>query len=254
MAAKKSRRSRRHTAPIRIAVVNAAATAAIPEKQLAKVVAALQKQIARDLAPAWGIAAELRHVPRGKTPPREHWWLTIHDDSDRAGDLGYHDLTSAGLPLGKAFVATAHADDVPWSVVLSHELLEMLVDPYINLAAVVKNPRGGMLFGYEICDPCRLDVYRIDGVAVSNFVYPAWFEQDRPRRGTRFDHLGRVAKPLALRPGGYSLVNDLAGKKGWHTKSAGADHKRRHLRPGTRLARRHAAKRVPRRSKPRHTR
>lgn len=251
MAAKKSRRSGRHAAPIRIAVINAAEKTPIPDRQLAKVVAALQKQIARDLAPAWGIAAELRPVPRGGTPPRDHWWLTLHDDSDHAGELGYHDLTSAGLPLGKAFVATARADDVPWSVVLSHELLEMLIDPYINLAAVVRNGRGGVLFGYEVCDPCRLDIYRIDGVAVSNFVYPGWFEQERPHQGARFDHLGRMVKPLALRPGGYSLVNDLADKRGWRTKSASVEGKRRHLRTGTRLARRRAAKRPLRRSKPR---
>jgi hypothetical protein len=245
MAVKKRSRGRRQDAPIRIAVVNHAKSETISEARLAKVVAALQKQIARDLAPAWGIAAELRLVPRGKTPPREAWWLTLHDDSDRAGELGYHDLTSAGLPLGKAFIATACADSVPWSVVLSHELLEMLIDPYINLAAVIRRPRAGLLFGYEICDPCRMDTYRIDGVLVSNFVYPAWFESHRPHRGTRFDHLQRVAKPLQLRPGGYSIVNDLADRKGWKTKSAGT---RRALRPGTRLERRATAKRRLRRS------
>jgi hypothetical protein len=250
MATRKRNAARRGGEPVHIAVINAVSDEAISDARLAKVVAALQKQVTRDFAPVWGVSARLTAVKQGEAPPRGAWWLALHDDSDRAGDLGYHDLTSEGLPLGKAFVSTAHADDVPWTVVLSHELLEMLIDPYINLAAFIKNPRGGLLYGYEICDPCRGDGYRIDGVAVSNFVHPAWFQEHAPRRGTRFDHARRISRPLQLRPGGYSIVNDLAGKKGWKTKSAGNEHSRRHLRPGTRLERRAAAPPQPRRSKP----
>ena len=242
--------ARRGSEPIEIAVINHASDESISPKHLAKVVAALQKQVIRDFAPVWGVAARLSLVPPGKAPPRDAWWLTLHDDSDRAGDLGYHDLTSAGLPLGKAFVATARADGMPWSVVLSHELLEMLIDPYINLAAFIRNSPRRLLYGYEVCDPCRSDSYRIDGVAVSNFVYPAWFEVPRPHRGTRFDHLQQIAAPLKLRPGGYAIFNELDGKRGWRTKTAGTGRARRRLRPGTRLARRADATGKPRFSKP----
>lgn len=251
MAGRK-RKAGQGDAPIRVAVVNNTENEPIPRERLAKVLAALEKQVERDFAPVWGVSAELSLVPEGELPPDDAWWLTLHDNSDRAGDLGYHDVTRAGLPLGKAFVATAEEDDMPWSVVLSHELLEMLIDPYINLAAVIKGEAGpdGLLYGYEVCDPVRSDVYHIDGVAVSNFVYPAWFEGERPQRGSRFDHLERVAAPLRLRPGGYAIVNDLAGKRGWKTKSAGAHKRRRRLRLGSRLHRRAAAPAKPVRSKP----
>ena len=251
MAARKRKAGRKATAPIRIAVVNNFEKEPIPPERLAKVLAALETQLERDFAPVWGVAAELSLVPEGELPPEDAWWLTLHDDSDRAGDLGYHDLTSAGLPLGKAFVATAEENGMPWSVVLSHELLEMLIDPYINLAAVIREGGvpSGMLYGYEICDPVRSDTYRIGGVAVSNFVYPTWFETDRPQRGTRFDHLERVGAPLKLRPGGYAITSDMKRKGGWKTKSAGAG-KRRRPRRGSRLHRRTAAPAKPMRSKP----
>jgi hypothetical protein len=251
MAARKRKARRKQLAPVRIAVVNNAEKKPIARERLAKVLAALETQLERDFAPVWGVSAELSLVPEGELPPEDAWWLTLHDDSDRAGDLGYHDLTSAGLPLGKAFVATAEENGMPWSVVLSHELLEMLIDPYINLAAVIRQGGvpNGMLYGYEVCDPVRSDTYRIDSVAVSNFVYPAWFEADRPRRGTRFDHLERVAAPLRLRPGGYAITSDIKRKGGWKTTAAGA-RKRRRPRRGSRLHRRTAAAETPMRSKP----
>lgn len=252
MARKQRRAKPKQGAPIKIAVKNTAEKTPIPPERLAKVVAALEKQLARDFAPVWGVSAELSLVPEGELPPEDAWWLTLHDDTDRAGDLGYHDLTSAGLPLGKAFVTTAEADGMPWSVVLSHELLEMLIDPYLNLAAVIKDQQGpiGLLYGYEVCDPVRSDVYHVDGVAVSNFVYPAWFEANRPQRGTRYDHLERVGAPLRLRPGGYAIVNDMKRKSGWKTKSAGTRKPRRRPRRGTRLHRRAAAPATPMRSRP----
>ena len=234
--------------PIHVAVINATEEERIPRRRLAKVVAALQKQIARDFTPVWGVAARLSLVADGEAPPPDAWWLTLHDDSNRADDDGYHELTEAGLPLGKAFVSTARDDDTPWSMVLSHELLEMLIDPYLNLAAALRNGRGGILYGYEICDPCRGDTYRIDGVAVSNFVYPAWFEEHGPRRGRRFDHAKRISRPFAVRPGGYSIVNDLAGKKGWQQVS-GKRGKKRRPRAGSRVARRAADAAALRRSR-----
>ncbi|HUC67183.1 MAG TPA: hypothetical protein VMA53_17215 [Stellaceae bacterium] len=249
MAAKRRSGSNRRGKPIKIAVINKTAKEKIPARDLAKVVAALQKQVERDFAPVWGMAARLSLVREGEALPHDAWWLTLHDDSDRAEDLGYHDLTSAGLPLGKAFVATAEADDMPWSVVLSHELLEMLIDPYINLAAFVKKSRSGLLYGYEVCDPVRSDSYRIDGVEVSNFVYPDWFLPPQLRPNAQLDHLERIRKPLQIRPGGYAIFNELgaARKQGWRTQGARGKARSDH-RHGTRLHRRAAIKANPKRS------
>jgi len=249
MAARRRKPAQRQGAPIRIAVIDCTKDDRdISESALVRTVKALQKQLARDFTPVWGITAELSVVPQGEALPRDAWWLTLHDTSDRADDLGYHDVTRAGLPLGKAFVRSAQGDGTPWSVVLSHELLEMLIDPYINLAAVIKQPKPGRLYGYEVCDPCRSDRYRIDGVWVSNFLHPAWFEAERPPRGTRFDHMRRIGKPLALRPGSYAIFNDLGDRKSWRMKERGTRGEG-HPRPGTRIARRAEAPARLKRSK-----
>jgi hypothetical protein len=250
MAAKRRIGSHRRGKPIKIAVINKASKEKVPARDLAKVVAALQKQVERDFAPVWGIEARLSLVPEGGALPEDAWWLTLHDTSDRAEDLGYHDLTSAGLPLGKAFVATAEADDMPWSVVLSHELLEMLIDPYINLSAFVRDSRSGLLYGYEVCDPVRSDIYRIDGVHVSNFVYPDWFLPPQLRQDAQLDHLEKIAKPLQVRPGGYAIFNELgaARKQGWRSQGARGKARSNH-RHGTRLHRRATTKAKPKRSK-----
>ena len=61
----------------------------------------------------------------------------------------------------------------------SHELLEMLVDPDINMAVLVHpTPNESKLYAYEVCDACQDDSfgYDIDGVTVGDFVYPAYFE------------------------------------------------------------------------------
>lgn len=62
------------------------------------------------------------------------WWLVLLDTSDEAGYLGYHEATIDGMPLGKVFVKTAEAANRAWSVTASHELLEMLADPWLNLS------------------------------------------------------------------------------------------------------------------------
>lgn len=196
---------------IHIDIINACTVLTNAEIQAA--IPALQKQITRDFYPAWGIKAHLFFVPKGARPRAGHWWIAMLDDSDIAGALGYHDLAAGGLPIGKVFAATDQRYGLSWTVTLSHELLEMLVDPNVNLAAQVDDQT---IFAYEACDACEADElgYRIDGVLVSDFVMPEWFENMPHAKGTRFDYGGHLKKPLALAPGGYISVLDLGGG-GW---------------------------------------
>ena len=62
--------------------------------------------------------------------------IIITDNPDQAGALGYHELTSAGAPLGKVFAKLDLDSGTSWTVTLSHELLEMLADPWINWCAM----------------------------------------------------------------------------------------------------------------------
>jgi hypothetical protein len=201
-------------ANINIAVINASTVVKDAEVQAA--LPAFQTQVSRDFAPAWGVDAALRFVAKGGKPKPGEWWLAVLDDSDQAGALGYHDLTTEGLPLGKVFAKTDKQYGESWTVTFSHELLEMLGDPDINLTVFDENDNGGRLYAYEVCDACEAEqfAYAIDKVKVSDFVYPAWFESFR-KAGTRFDHMRKVKKPLALLAGGYIGIYDVRSGSGW---------------------------------------
>jgi hypothetical protein len=202
---------------IRIAIINACT--ALDDQEIQAAVPALQTQVRRDFAPAWGVDADLVFVPKGQEPPGGCWWLVILDNSDLAGALGYHDLTNEGLPAGKVFAATDKQLNLAWTVTASHELLEMLGDPDINLYSFVQTDfNAGKFYGYEVCDACELDEqgYEIDGILVSDFVYPSWFEGFRQASSATFDQRGLIQRPFELLPGGYAVVFEIPSGLGWY--------------------------------------
>jgi hypothetical protein len=228
----------------------------LTDAQIEAAVGALQKQVTRDFAPVWGADADLSFVPAGRLPPKGSWSLVVLDDSDQADDLGYHDLTADGLPQGKIFAGSDLKGGYHWTVTASHELVEMLADPDINLNAFVQaTGRTGVLLSYEVADACEADEYgyRIDGVLVSDFVYPAWFETFRAARSARFDHVGHIDKPLGILPGGYLSTFDVSSGTGWHQRNAEGQPYTYAMR--ARLGSRRERRRTPRdqwiRSKPR---
>jgi hypothetical protein len=208
-------------APIPISVINASTV--VKDDEVRPVVDALQQQVTHDFFPAWGVNAQLTFIPTGTTPPADSWWLSILDDSDQAGALGYHDITPAGLPLGKVFAATDLKFGTQWSVTASHELLEMLADPNINLTVFVQNDQTtGILYAYEVCDACEADQfsYKIGNVSVSDFVFPSWFESFRAKDSTQFDQTKQIQSPLQLLTGGYIGVFDVNSGSGWQQQTA----------------------------------
>ena len=207
----------------------------LKDADVEKMVAALQKQVRDDFRPIWGADADLLFVPTKKRAPKDAWWLMILDTSDQADALGYHDVTAAGLPLGKAFAKSDVDAGYTPSVTVSHELLEMLADPEINLCAQV----GQKLYAYEVCDPCEADRfgYTKDGVLVSDFVTPSWF-QPVARPAAPYDFRRQIKKPLALLAGGYLQYLELTGNAGWQQVTAARPTARLRPRPGSRRERR----------------
>jgi hypothetical protein len=208
--------------PIQISIINASTV--LQDADVVPVVAALQKQVSVDFYPVWGVDATLTFIPTGSTAPAGTWWLTIFDDSDQAGALGYHDITPDGLPLGKVFAGTDLKFGYTWSITTSHELLEMLVDPNINLTVLVQttDQNAGTLYAYEVSDACEADAlgYDIDGVMVSDFVYPSWFESFRTKGSAQFDQTKHLNAPFELAKGGYIGAFDITAGSGWHQVTA----------------------------------
>jgi hypothetical protein len=206
---------------IKISVINESTVLA--DSDVEAVVAALQKQVNDDFGPVWGSDAELTIVASGTPPPTGSWWLVLLDDSDQANALGYHDLTTEGLPIGKVFATSDLKAGTSWTVTASHELLEMLGDPNVNLTVFVQNSNTvGVLYAYEVCDACEDDsfAYQIDNILVSDFVYPAWFESFRAEGSTQFDRMNKILTPLQLLAGGYIGVFHVNSGGGWQQMTA----------------------------------
>ncbi len=205
-------------ANIKLAVWNRSTV--LTDSQVSAAVPSLQAQVHRDFAPAWGIDADLAFVDSNSTPGAGLWWLVILDDAEQAGYLGYHDVTAENLPQGKVFANTDIQNGLQWTGTASHELLEMLADPEINLAAfspVMEQGNPTTFYAYEVCDACEDDRYgyNINGTAVSDFVIPSYFEPSRAPGSTQFDYTNNIQSPFQLLPGGYSIVFDVASGNGW---------------------------------------
>jgi hypothetical protein len=228
-------------AQVKVAVINQSTV--VDDDEVRTATAALQKQVHDHFCPAWGIDADLQFVPTGSAPPAGSWWLVILDNADQAGALGYHDITDEGLPLGKAFAGTDKRYGTEWTVTASHELLEMLGDPDINLTAFVEDSKtSGRLFAYEVADACEADEfgYVIDGVLVSDFVYPSWFESFWKPGSTQFDYCKKIQEPFELLPGGYIGEYDVKVGGGWTQVTAQTSQMKYAMRPsvGSRRERR----------------
>ena len=131
---------------------------------------ALQKCFDQYFLPVWGYPVKLYNTVAAKP---SDWQFIYFDNADVANALGYHDLTHKGQPVSKVFVKTTLADNQSVSVTACHELFEMVIDPLANLWAEASD---GVEYAYEMSDPVEEDTFKVDGIEMSNFVHPSWFE------------------------------------------------------------------------------
>lgn len=164
-------------------------------------VAAMQAFVDQHVAPVWGTPAKL---VKSKGFVKSAWAIVFLDDADQPGALAYHDLTPDGLPVSKVFVRTTLKNHDPVSVSASHELVEMLVDPAINMMTTGPDPKA--VYAYESADPVEALSFKVNGVPMTDFVYPAYFESFHKAGSVQFDRLKKVTKPFQILSGGYQIV------------------------------------------------
>jgi hypothetical protein len=170
----------------------------IDPRELMYVSAALQTQVIRDLSPIWGVSAvvcpfqKLKNVPPGYVP------LALIDDELPLHRAGFH------LPAGgQAAALVQYCGD--WTGAASHELIEMLCDPSgtaTRTAPSLSSEQGLVEYLMEVCDPVERSGYIIDGVIVSDFVTPHYYDAPGTTGGP-YSFTGRVGGPLQLLEGGY---------------------------------------------------
>jgi hypothetical protein len=181
---------------------------------LMTVAAALQKQAMRDLAPLWDIGATVAAFGRVVDVPLDYWPIIIRDN------IGYQ---AAGIHKdrnGQPF-SLVMADDSrdAWSVTCSHEMCEMLVDPFGNrlVAGTSIDPKQGRAnYLVEVCDPSEGAAfgYSVNGVLVSDFYTPHFFDPIAAP-GVRYSFTGAITEPRTIREGGYISWVDLATNIWW---------------------------------------
>jgi hypothetical protein len=141
----------------------------IPAGDVQKVATAIQIQIDRDFSPHWGIYADIV----AKCDPASPAWRVYLDPGDNPRFYGYHDEKD-GVPYAMVYTGDP---SVPWSSIVSHEVLEMLVDPGLDgKIKVIQRPDGRYVV-LEIGDAAaNSGGYTINDVVVSDFLTPDWFK------------------------------------------------------------------------------
>ncbi len=183
-------------------------------EELLNVAAALQTQVTRDLSPIWGVSGcvspfrRLQDVPAGYLP------LAIVSKGDLPDQQpnAFHQSTH-GQPVG----LVAYVDG--WSLLASHELVEIFCDPWGKLTAPGVREDQRVQYLVEVCDPCQFSSYQINGVPVSDFVTPRYYDEPATT-GLRYSFTGSVEHPLQILEGGYISWSTLDGKL-WQAFSDG---------------------------------
>jgi hypothetical protein len=175
-------------------------------EELLHVSSALQTQVSRDLAPLWGISAVVSPFLRLEDVPPGYVALAIAEELPRPWH-GFH-VVEDGTPL--ALIGYGKG----WSLLASHELVELLCDPWGNRrlpGLSLKQGQGQVEYLVEVCDPCQHETYTIGDVVVSDFVTPEYYGP-RGSRGGRYSFTGSLKCALDLPKGGYISWRTSSGQ------------------------------------------
>jgi hypothetical protein len=200
--------------PVHVALVDD--TGEISASDLAAMAGAMSEQIQHDFSPVWHVAAS---VGAYASAPAGTWAVHIQKQLDQPGALGYH-TDDQHQPV--SFVELT-AD---WTVTVSHEVLEMLADPWGSrihkavLPAGVESDFGQfglssenarVSYLLEVCDPCEATQYSVGGHQLSDFLLPTWYRTN-PRPAVAYSQAGGCQKPREVADGGYVSFGAPSGE------------------------------------------
>ena len=183
----------------------------IPAATVMRISAALQKQATRDLGPIWDVSAtvdafdQLGHVPIGT------WPIIIGGDVPPGAGGVHTDENGQPLALVRPF-----QDINTLCQVCSHEMLEMLVDPFGSRFVAGDSPmteQGRVKFLVEVGDPSEAAEfgYSINNLLVSDFYTPQYFDPVQSA-GVRYSFTGAIKEPRQVLRGGYLSWQDPISK------------------------------------------
>jgi hypothetical protein len=191
---------------------------------LSRVAAALQRQATRDFAPIWDVSATLDAFPRLEDVPVGYWPMIIVPDVQ--GAAGIH-LDKDGQPYALIEMSDS------WSLTASHEMLEMLADPFgdrLVPGPSIKRGQGRVEYLVEVCDPSEAAEfgYTVNDILVSDFYTPRFFDPVRSV-ATRYSFTAAVERPRQVLRGGYLSWHDPMSDRWWQQVWFGARKEYRDL-------------------------
>jgi hypothetical protein len=167
--------------------------------------AAIQQQVANEFGDAWHVSATVAAFPTLQDMTDGFTPVVVRDVLPVAA-LGAH-VSEAG---DRAFALVAFSGS-RWTVTLSHEVLELIIDPLGTTWFDGPSPRQPdvpVRFLAEVCDPCQGDACAYagaGGVPVSDFVTPDYYTAAGPGSYT---FRGNITRPRTVARGGYLTWRD----------------------------------------------
>jgi hypothetical protein len=189
----------------------------LSEAEVKATIAPLQIQIDRDFMKYWGnkiienqIKVEYANISDIKNLPGDSWPVFLNRHSNDLDALGWHDDDPAQniRIYSRVFVGDCLQLNLNWQTTLSHEALELILDPDIRRVYKMSN---GRLAAFEACDAVEADeqAYEIEDFLASDFVLPEYFSNSK---SGPFDFRSHLSLPCpSLTPGGYMSITDASG-------------------------------------------
>jgi hypothetical protein len=169
-----------------------------PDAQLVRVMQACQRQM-QDFGRAWGWDAVIGLTRAGSRQPANlrAAWIVLLENEEQGKALGIADLTPAGLPLEAILVGAILDEKGSVSRAVSQAILSIVANPAGNDFS--RDPQGEFV-AHEVSDPVAGDLhgYKLGGILLSDFVYPAWFSAGA---AGPYDHMRRCKEPFQVLEG-----------------------------------------------------
>jgi hypothetical protein len=194
--------------PVQVALVDESDIFTMQD--LATIAGALNEQLQDDFRSAWPETPKATVGAYPEEPP-DTWSIILRRDIGEPGALGYHTDVD-GQPY-----SIVDADAGNPTVTISHELLEMIVDPFGMRMHGARLPDGledrhaefglprpntHVLYLLEVADPPEAVSYEVGGVQVSDFIHRYWYRTNPPARPS-YSHTGAITRPRQIIRGGY---------------------------------------------------
>lgn len=195
--------------------INIVNNSTLSQLEVQQAISAINFQLAR-FGYEWSILAQCTLVgSRGKTISMKElrgeailYLFNVPKNKPSDNALGWHDMDRYGVAHG--IVYTDYYDE-PWTVTLSHEVLEIVLNPHVNRLCMAKHPTKShnVYYWYEACDPVQAQTYKLFGVEVSDYVLPMYFTPaEEPGMLLSYTGIHPDLKSFGVAPGGYAGFYD----------------------------------------------